>query len=210
MERRHGHAPAVHHGEHLAGSSGATEAHGERIELLDPRLNGARFVGDLEGLRTDLPDREHVADAAGLVVTDPTLGDTPPASRAQGLEGRAAGAEVAIQVSHQRGVERPVPDVGSDGRDAVFGASGRTISFPGFLRAYVEGSDDPDAALDDQERPLSQMAENDRLDLEELEEAIEKKKLPKLAKEKVTKELKKLKSMPPMSAETTVVRNQEV
>ncbi len=58
--------------------------------------------------------------------------------------------------------------VGDDGRDAEFGASGRTISFPGFLRAYVEGSDDPDAALDDQERPLPQMAEGDLLDLAEL------------------------------------------
>jgi ATP-dependent Lon protease len=44
-------------------------------------------------------------------------------------------------------------------------------------------------------------------DLAELEETIEKKKMPKLAREKVTKELKKLKNMPPMSAETTVVRN---
>ena len=44
-------------------------------------------------------------------------------------------------------------------------------------------------------------------DLAELEEAVKKKRLPKLAKEKVTKELKKLKGMPPMSAETTVVRN---
>lgn len=44
-------------------------------------------------------------------------------------------------------------------------------------------------------------------DLTELEESINKKKLPKLAKEKATKEFKKLKSMPPMSAETTVVRN---
>jgi DNA topoisomerase-1 len=51
----------------------------------------------------------------------------------------------------------------SDGRDTTFAASGRTISFPGFLRAYVEGSDDPEAALDDQERPLPQMAEGDDL-----------------------------------------------
>jgi DNA topoisomerase I len=36
----------------------------------------------------------------------------------------------------------------------TFSASGRTISFPGFLRAYVEGTDDPDAALDDRESPL--------------------------------------------------------
>ena len=44
-------------------------------------------------------------------------------------------------------------------------------------------------------------------ELAELEEAISKKKLPKLAREKITKEFKKLKNMPPMSAETTVVRN---
>lgn len=35
--------------------------------------------------------------------------------------------------------------------DAGFRSSGKRIDFPGFLRAYVEGSDDPDAALEDQE-----------------------------------------------------------
>jgi len=44
-------------------------------------------------------------------------------------------------------------------------------------------------------------------DLAELEQSIEKKNLPELVKEKVGKELKKLRLMPPMSAETTVVRN---
>lgn len=44
-------------------------------------------------------------------------------------------------------------------------------------------------------------------DLTELEEAIAKKRLPKAIKEKVQKEFKKLRQMPPMSAETTVVRN---
>lgn len=44
-------------------------------------------------------------------------------------------------------------------------------------------------------------------DLVELEQFIEKKNLPKLVKEKMGKELKKLRLMPPMSAETTVVRN---
>ena len=46
-------------------------------------------------------------------------------------------------------------------RMAGFSTSGRTISFPGFLRAYVEGSDDPDAELDDQERRLPPLAEGD-------------------------------------------------
>jgi ATP-dependent Lon protease len=44
-------------------------------------------------------------------------------------------------------------------------------------------------------------------EIAELEETIKKKKMPALAREKATKELRKLKNMPPMSAETTVVRN---
>ena len=35
--------------------------------------------------------------------------------------------------------------------DAGFRSTGKRIDFPGFLRAYVEGSDDPEAALEDQE-----------------------------------------------------------
>ena len=49
-----------------------------------------------------------------------------------------------------------------DGTIANFRASGRSIDFPGFFRAYVEGSDDPDAALDNQEAPLPKMEEGDR------------------------------------------------
>ncbi|MFB6247084.1 MAG: topoisomerase C-terminal repeat-containing protein, partial [Salinibacter sp.] len=40
------------------------------------------------------------------------------------------------------------------GEAARFRASGKRIDFPGFFRAYVEGSDDPEAELEDQERPL--------------------------------------------------------
>lgn len=36
----------------------------------------------------------------------------------------------------------------------IFSVSGKTIHFPGFLRAYVEGSDDPAAELADQEKEL--------------------------------------------------------
>ncbi|MCS6812083.1 MAG: type I DNA topoisomerase [Cyanobacteria bacterium] len=35
--------------------------------------------------------------------------------------------------------------------DAGFRATGKRIDFPGFFRAYVEGSDDPEAAIEDQE-----------------------------------------------------------
>lgn len=40
---------------------------------------------------------------------------------------------------------------------AVFNATGMTIEFPGFLRAYVEGSDDPDADLQEREVRLPQL-----------------------------------------------------
>ena len=48
----------------------------------------------------------------------------------------------------------------SDG-DYLFMAHGKTIIFPGFLRAYVEGSDDPDATLDDMEKTLPQVSIGD-------------------------------------------------
>ena len=51
----------------------------------------------------------------------------------------------------------------SDGRDAEFSASGKTITFHGFMKAYVEGADDPNAELDDRERRLPQVSEGDRL-----------------------------------------------
>ncbi len=44
-------------------------------------------------------------------------------------------------------------------------------------------------------------------ELGELEQSIEKKKLPVKVRKQATKEFKKLRNMPPMSAETTVVRN---
>ncbi|MFJ2173768.1 type I DNA topoisomerase [Streptomyces sp. NPDC087851] len=56
----------------------------------------------------------------------------------------------------------------SDGRDAEFSASGKTITFHGFMKAYVEGADDPNAELDDRERRLPQVAEGDALSSEEI------------------------------------------
>jgi DNA topoisomerase-1 len=56
----------------------------------------------------------------------------------------------------------------SDGRDAEFSASGKTITFHGFLKAYVEGADDPNAELDDRERRLPQVSEGDALSAQEI------------------------------------------
>jgi len=56
----------------------------------------------------------------------------------------------------------------SAGENAEFGASGKVISFYGFLKAYVEGADDPDAELDDRERRLPPLAEAEPLTAERL------------------------------------------
>ncbi|ANP48584.1 type I DNA topoisomerase [Streptomyces griseochromogenes] len=56
----------------------------------------------------------------------------------------------------------------ADGRDVEFSASGKTITFHGFLKAYVEGADDPNAELDDRERRLPQVGEGDPLSAEEI------------------------------------------
>ncbi|MEU1706055.1 type I DNA topoisomerase [Streptomyces sp. NPDC005706] len=56
----------------------------------------------------------------------------------------------------------------ADGRNVEFSASGKTITFHGFLKAYVEGADDPNAELDDRERRLPQVAEGDALSAEEI------------------------------------------
>lgn len=50
-----------------------------------------------------------------------------------------------------------------EGDGCVFQVSGKTIDFPGYLRSYVEGSDDPGADLADQERVLPSVEVGERL-----------------------------------------------
>jgi DNA topoisomerase-1 len=66
-----------------------------------------------------------------------------------------------------------------NGKDAIFTASGSVIKFPGFLKAYVEGSDDPDAELADRETVLPEMKQGDELTPESIT-ANERKTKPPL------------------------------
>ncbi|WP_169983769.1 type I DNA topoisomerase [Microbispora sp. H10836] len=56
----------------------------------------------------------------------------------------------------------------SAGENVEFSATGRTITFHGFLKAYVEGADDPSTDRDDSEKRLPTLAEGDRLTAAEL------------------------------------------
>jgi DNA topoisomerase-1 len=53
--------------------------------------------------------------------------------------------------------------------DALFRATGRTVLFAGYFRAYVEGSDDPEAALENQDSPLPPLQVGEQVDCRELE-----------------------------------------
>jgi DNA topoisomerase-1 len=53
---------------------------------------------------------------------------------------------------------------GPGGHTARFRAGGKEVLFPGFFRAYVEGSDDPEADLEDREHPLPSLEEGDAPD----------------------------------------------
>jgi DNA topoisomerase-1 len=78
---------------------------------------------------------------------------------------------VASQMSDARGrrMQVRVAATATDGREALFAASGKTIDFAGFLRAYVEGTDDPEAALEDREVVLPQLAEGQPLTASQLD-----------------------------------------
>jgi DNA topoisomerase-1 len=62
--------------------------------------------------------------------------------------------------------------------DCEFSASGTRIIFPGFLRVYVEGKDDPDSALDDKEVILPDMKKGDSLKADKLEPLYHETKPP--------------------------------
>ncbi len=74
---------------------------------------------------------------------------------------------VASQMKDATGESVSVRVAGTStaGERAEFGATGKVISFYGFLKAYVEGRDDPAADLDDRERRLPPLAEADPLDV---------------------------------------------
>ncbi len=80
---------------------------------------------------------------------------------------------VASQMKDATGesVSVRVAGTSSAGENAEFGASGNVIKFYGFLKAYVEGADDPNADRDDRERRLPALAEDDPLAVLRLEAA---------------------------------------
>jgi len=87
---------------------------------------------------------------------------------------------VASQMKDAKGMRTTVhfrAGTGSFGT-ALFSASGKVITFPGFLRAYVEGSDDPKAELADQEKQIPRLHQGQELDALEIRPSGHKTKPP--------------------------------
>ena len=74
---------------------------------------------------------------------------------------------VASQMADARGEKVHVQiEADAGGKVAELSVSGNTITFPGFLRAYVEGSDDPEDSLANMERPLPELHSGQVLEIE--------------------------------------------
>ncbi|WP_138430868.1 type I DNA topoisomerase [Fodinibius saliphilus] len=75
---------------------------------------------------------------------------------------------------------------------AEFKTSGKKIIFPGFFRAYVEGSDDPDAALENQEKFLPKLEEGETVEEDGIEPISHETKPPaRYTEATLVKELEK-------------------
>jgi len=79
----------------------------------------------------------------------------PVAAAGQGGEPAGSGGDAAGSGAGGEEALRPGP------HDLELSATGRVLSDPGFLRAYVAGSDDPDAELEDAERHLPALTAGD-------------------------------------------------
>jgi DNA topoisomerase-1 len=73
---------------------------------------------------------------------------------------------VASQMKDAQGT-RILVQIGVD--DALFKTSGKVIDYPGYLRAYVEGSDDPEADLENQEKILPPLAVGEVLNVDKID-----------------------------------------
>ncbi len=77
---------------------------------------------------------------------------------------------LASQMKNAAGRRMTLRVRSNDGQDeAVFQATGQVIDFPGFLRAYVEDTDDPEAELADKETILPPVSQGDTVDAKSLE-----------------------------------------
>ncbi|WP_320127738.1 type I DNA topoisomerase [uncultured Sphaerochaeta sp.] len=109
-------------------------------------------------------------------------GDTFRIPAETGLSGRELSLYELIWkrtlASQMADAKKATTSVSIRANEALFTASGTQIVFPGFLRAYVEGSDDPDSALEDKESLLPPLSVGEVCPLVSLSEVEHQTKPP--------------------------------
>jgi DNA topoisomerase-1 len=160
----------------------ARELYGEQYVPDEPRVYASKVKSAQEAHEAIRPagDRFRTPAQAGLSGDDLRLYDLIWKRTVASQMKDATGESVSVRVTgtvRGTGLEpitlepvtvtgspgmRPAPEA-IPGREAEFAASGKVIGFYGFLKAYVEGADDPDADLDDREQRLPPLAQGDPL-----------------------------------------------
>ncbi len=148
-----------------AARSSVVRLYGEDYLSAEPRQFKAKSRGAQEAHEAIRP--------AGTEFTHPDK--TGLTGKEKALYGLIWSRTMATQMAEARKASVTAKiDVGP----ARFTATGTRIVFPGFIRAYVEGKDDPDAALDDKETFLPELKEGQELDPVEVSSVYHETKPP--------------------------------
>ncbi|MCC6165339.1 MAG: type I DNA topoisomerase [Acidobacteria bacterium] len=128
-------------------------------------LYGDAFYGGPRQYQTKVKNAQEAHEAirpTDFVQTPQSLSLPPDEARLYDLIWKRT---VASQMTDARLLRTTleITATGADGQAHVFTATGKAIQFAGFLRAYVEGSDDPAGELGDQETILPKLAVGDRV-----------------------------------------------
>lgn len=149
----------------------------DSVTLSDTALTAARSqVRDLYGA-SYLPDKPRIytskvknaQEAHEAIRPSGEVFQTPAQTGLSGAEYRLYELiwmrTIASQMKDAEGrsVTIRIDAPASSGEQCEFTSSGRVITFYGFLKAYVEGADDPSAQTDDQQTRLPDVAEGDVL-----------------------------------------------
>ena len=132
-------------------------------------MYGDEYYGGARRYRTKVKNAQEAHEA--IRPTDFSLTPEKTGSRFHGDEARVYELiwkrTVASQMTDAKLLRTTIEITagGVGGAPCVFTASGKVIRFPGYLRAYVEGSDDPAADLGDRETLLPACRKGDRVSL---------------------------------------------
>ncbi len=140
-----------------------------------PRFYGKKAKGAQEAHEAIRPAGERFQDPKAVVASFGAMSDE---SRLYDLIWKRT---VASQMKDAKGESlqlRLGGTAATSERTCEFSATGRTILFAGFLKAYVEDIDDPDADRDDQESHLPELDEGQVLDAVSMGSTVHETKPP--------------------------------